>query len=293
MNVKPYAMLMTLAFACMAAAASAAETPKPAAAPSSHSTHVVTTGHGDQKTVTVEVGDSSDLDLDALELGEDFGDDGAGGDRRVIVRRIVHKGKGGEQCGPMCGAMGHTMGGGMGHGMGHGMGAGKGAGMGMGMGPGPGMFAHMTQALDLSDTQREKLAAIHERQQRRDIPARADLQIARLDLRKAMNAEKPDGFAINTQIDRAAKLRSDMAKAHVASLLEARALLTPEQQKQMREMHMKGPGAGRPGMGRGLGMGPGGMGGPGMGHGGMGGPGMGHGGMPMHVKIERDTLIRR
>ena len=40
-------------------------------------------------------------------------------------------------------------------------------------------------------------------------------------------------------------------------------------------------------------MGPGGMGGSGMGPGGMGGPGMRHGGMPMHVRIERDTLIRR
>ena len=275
MNVKPYAMLTILALACMAGAAATAETPKPAAAPSSHATHVVTTKHGDQKTVTVEVGDSSELDLDALELGEGSDDAAAGGDRRVIVRRIVRDGKGGEGCGPMCG--------GMGHGMGHGMGAGKGAGMGMGMGSGPGMFAHMTRALDLSDTQREKLAAIHERQQRRDIQARADIQIARLDLRKAMSAEKPDGFAINTQIDRAAKLRSDMAKAHVASLLEARALLTPEQQKQMREMRMQAPGAGRPGMERGFGMGPGGM----------GGPGMGHGGMPMHVKIERDTVIRR
>jgi Spy/CpxP family protein refolding chaperone len=272
MNVKPYAILLALTLACMAAAVSAAEATKSSAAPSSHGTHVVTTKSGDQKTVTVEVGDASDIDTDALGLEE--GPDGEGGDRHVIVRRIVRDGKRGEACGPMCG------------GMGRGMGAGRGPramGDGMGMGPGPGMFAHMTRALDLSDTQREKLAAIHERQQRRDIQARADLQIARLDLRKAMSAEKPDGFAINTQIDRAAKLRSDMAKAHVASLLEARALLTPEQQKQMREMHMKGPGAGGPGMGRGLGMGPGGM----------GGPGMGHGGMPMRIKVERDTVIRR
>lgn len=271
MNAKPYVMLFALVIVCMAAVAWAADAPKPAAAPSPHSTHVVTTDeHGRQKSVTVEVGDASDIDPDALDLEDAPDGDGAGGERRVIVRRFQGAGEG---CGPMCRAMGRRMG------------FGRRAGMGgeMAMGSGPGRFGHMMQALDLSDTQREKLAAIHERQQRRDIQARADVEIARLDLRKAMSAERPEGVAINTQIDRVARLRSDMAKARVASLLEAIAVFTPEQQKQMREMHMKGPGAGGPGMGRGPGMGPEDM----------GGPGMRRRGMPMHVRVERDTVIRR
>jgi Spy/CpxP family protein refolding chaperone len=283
MNAKSSLMLFALAVVCMAAVAWAADAPKPAVAPTSRSTQVVTTSQdGEQKTVTVEVGDASDIDTDALDLEDGPDGDGADGERRVIVRRF----KGGDGgCGAMCGAMGGGKGGcAMGGGMGLGQRAGMGMGRGMGMGQGPGMFGHMMQALDLSDAQREKLAAIHDRQQRRDIQARADLEIARLDLRKAMGAEKPEAFAINTQIDRVARLRSDMAKAHVASLLEARALLTPEQQQQMREMRMKSPGAGMPRMiGRGPGMGPGGM----------GGPGMRRRGMPMHVRIERDTLIRR
>ena len=185
----------------------------------------------------------------------------------------------------MCGGRG--MRGGKGNGKGCGSGCGHGAGMGAdmggGMGPGPGMFGHMAQALDLSDTQRGKLADIHERQMRRDIQARADLEIAHLDLRKAMSAEKPEAGAIDAQIDRVAKLRSDMSKARVASLLEARALLTPEQQKKMHDLRMPPPGAGMPGGGHGFGMGPGGR----------GNNGMGHGGPPMHARIERDTLSRR
>lgn len=271
MNAKPHILLLPLAVLCMAAVAWAANAPKAAPAPQPTATHVAPVASGDDKYVTVEVGDIDDdgLDLDEVGLVDDGEDGGADGDRHVIVRRIVRGGKGhggGEGWGPMSGGMGRNMG----------------HGMGMGMGRGPGMLAHMAGALDLSDAQREKMAAIHERQQRRDIQARADMQLARLDLRKAMSAEKPDGAAINAQIDHVAKLRTDMAKARVASHLEIRALLTPEQQKKMREMHMKGPGAGMPGMDRGPGMGPRGM----------GGPGMKHGGMPMRVRVERDTLIR-
>jgi Spy/CpxP family protein refolding chaperone len=156
-------------------------------------------------------------------------------------------------------------------------------GRGMGGDMGPGMFGRAIHALDLSDAQHEKFADIRERQMRRDIQARADLQIARLDLRKAMRSEKPEAGAIDSQIDRVAKLRADMAKTRVASLLEARALLTPDQLKKLHDLRMRPPGAGMPGvpgMGRGRGMGPGGM----------GGNGMGRGGRAVHVRVERDSL---
>lgn len=290
MNTKPHVMLLAMVVLCMAAVAWAADAPKSAPAPSKHAAHVAPAAHCNGAAVADEAGEDDDADLNAPGPGG-----GACGERRVIVRRFMRGGEGGEGCGQVCGGKGHGkgrgMGAGKGCGMGGGMGAGKGCGMGGGMGcdmggdmgPGPGMFAHMTQALDLTAAQREKLADIHERQSRRDIQARADLEIARLDLHKAMTAEKPEAGAVNAQIDRVAKLRSDMAKAHVAALLEARALLTPEQQTKMREQHMQGPGAGMPGKGPGCGMGPGGM----------GMNGMGHGGPPMHVRVERDTLIRR
>ena len=130
------------------------------------------------------------------------------------------------------------------------MGGMRGMGARAGMGPrgmggwGPGM----AQALQLSDSQREKLRDIRERQMRRGIQARADLALARLDLRKLMRADRPELGAINGQIDRVARIRTELAKARVASMLEARALLTPEQRQKMREFRERGPMQRRGGM---------------------------------------------
>jgi len=123
----------------------------------------------------------------------------------------------------------------------------------MGMGPGgpggPGGFLGMMRHLDLSDSQRERLRDLHERQQRRDIQSRADVQIARLELRRAMTANRPESGEIDAQIDKLARLRADQAKSHMAMVLEARALLTPEQLEKAKAMRarmamgMRGPGA--------------------------------------------------
>lgn len=150
------------------------------------------------------------------------GDDGAagGGDRRIVIR---------ERTGP-------------------GMGIGRGRGPRHGAGPGRGLRAHRGMGLgrlamlDLTEAQRTKLAEIRERQQRKAIQSRADLQFAQLDLRKLMRAESPSVTAINAQIDRLSRLRADAQKGRVAAFLEARSVLTPEQRKQLRE-----PGPGTPG----------------------------------------------
>ena len=115
---------------------------------------------------------------------------------------------------------------------------------GMMHGPGAGSGAahmEMMRALDLTDAQREKMADIRDRQQRKGIQARADIGIARLDLHKLIRAEKPDQAAINAQIDKIGALRVALAKSRVAAMLEVRTMLTPEQQKKYREMHMYGP----------------------------------------------------
>lgn len=126
----------------------------------------------------------------------------------------------------------------------------------MGRGPGGQSAEDLRQKLNLSEDQKTRLGDIHDRQARAAIPIQGELRIAGLDLHKLMRADKPDLKAIEAQIDRASDLRASFQKSRVASLLEARAVLTPAQQKLMREHH-----GGR----RGLGM----LGGPGMG----GGPG--------------------
>ena len=133
---------------------------------------------------------------------------------------------------------------------------------GGGHGPGGGMGnPELQKKLNLTDDQRTKLADIRDKQARAAIPIQGELQLAGLDLRKLVRADKPDSKAIDAQIDKMAGLRARLQKARVASMLEARAVLTPAQQKIMRES--------RGGMGRGM------RHGHGMGRGGPGGPGGG------------------
>ena len=151
-----------------------------------------------------------------------------------------------------------------GPGRGMGMGPGRGRGLHRMGGRGPGQRLHAALAeLDLSDAQREKLAAIHDRQRRKAIPVRAGIETAMLDLHQLLRVDDPDQGAIDRQIDEVAGLRADLRKAQLASLLEARSVLTAEQRKKLRghfpglgfmgPMHDDGgrqPGRGRRGMGR-------------------------------------------
>ena len=105
-----------------------------------------------------------------------------------------------------------------------------GPGMRPGMGAGHGPM--MLQGLDLTAEQQKKVAVIHERQARLMVQAQADLRIATMDLQKLMRAETPDKAKIDAQIDKLAQLRAGMQKSRTATLLEVRALLTPEQLKK-------------------------------------------------------------
>jgi len=94
----------------------------------------------------------------------------------------------------------------------------------------------LMRELDLTAEQREKIAGIRERQAKKAIHARADIQVAAMDLRRLMRAERPDKVAIERQIDTIARMRADLHKSQVESMLEERSVLTPEQQKKLREM---------------------------------------------------------
>jgi Spy/CpxP family protein refolding chaperone len=145
-----------------------------------------------------------------------------------------------KSCG-MKGGMGAGMPGcGMKGGVGEGAEGGpmRGPGMGARMGADPG--AMLLHGLDLTPEQQKKVADVHEGLQRQMIQNQADLRIAAMDLEKLMHAETPDQARIDAQIDKIAGLRTAMAKARVASLLEVRAMLTPEQLKKWQAGPMMG-----------------------------------------------------
>ena len=104
---------------------------------------------------------------------------------------------------------------------------------------GPGMRGEFAmrrrlEDLDLTDGQRKKLAEIRDTHAKTAINQRASVELASLDLRKLMRADKPDVGAVERQIDKIASLRAALAKNRVTGLLEARALLTPEQLEKLR-----------------------------------------------------------
>jgi len=103
--------------------------------------------------------------------------------------------------------------------------------MGPGMAGGP-KCGPMLKALDLTAEQQKKVDAIHEKQARQMVQAEADLRIATMDMQQLMRAETPDKAKIDAQIDKVAQLRAGMQKSRTATLLEVRALLTPEQLKK-------------------------------------------------------------
>jgi Spy/CpxP family protein refolding chaperone len=96
----------------------------------------------------------------------------------------------------------------------------------------------LMRELDLTAEQRDKIAGIRERQAKKAIHARADIQVAAMDLRRLLRADRPDKVAIERQIDTLARMRADLHKSRVESMLEIRSVLTPEQQRKLREMRM-------------------------------------------------------
>lgn len=238
MSIRSMSSFMAICAVLVAAAATAGDTSRPAAAAPDasgerHVQRIVV--HADGEDAAVEEGEEGDDEFAWFGEGEDdvfVGGAEQGGERRVIVKRI-QRGPGG-------------MGGPGGPGMMGGPGGMGGPGMHRGMGgPGGGRMgrmAHRFAMVDLTDAQRDKMRDIHERQMRRGIQARADLQLARMDMQKLMRSDKPEAAALNAQVDRMAKMRADQAKAHIGAFLEARALLTPEQLKKFNEGPGKGPG---------------------------------------------------
>lgn len=108
------------------------------------------------------------------------------------------------------------------------------------------MMMARLQQMDLTDAQRDKMRDIHEGMMRKNIQRQADSKLAMMDLHKAMSADNPSASTVNAQIDKVAKLKADGMKAHFDAMMQAKAVLTPEQWKKL---HSHGPmgGPGGPG----------------------------------------------
>jgi len=105
---------------------------------------------------------------------------------------------------------------------------------------------------------KEQLTKIHEilgDEQKASSKDRADLQEARGDLEKMMQADQPDRAAIESQIDKMEQLQAELQKSSAWAMLDARALLTPQQRKKLDQALAERRGGGGREMGAGAGFG--------------------------------------
>jgi Spy/CpxP family protein refolding chaperone len=88
--------------------------------------------------------------------------------------------------------------------------------------------------LNLTDQQAERLHQIAVDSEKSSVKTRADLELRRIELRELLRADNPDHDAVMKKVQEVSELRGQMMKQHVETLLTARSVLTPEQQKKLR-----------------------------------------------------------
>lgn len=109
------------------------------------------------------------------------------------------------------------------------------------------------ESLGLSKDQLEKVHEILDDQEKSSGKDRADLQAARGDLEKMMEADEPDRSAIESQIDTMERLQAEIQKSSAWAMLDARKLLTPQQRKKLDQLLSERRGGGGREMGAGSG----------------------------------------
>ena len=99
--------------------------------------------------------------------------------------------------------------------------------------------------LGLTDQQTDRLRQIMVDAKKNTVKTRADVTVRGIELREMLRADKPDREAVMKKVQGISDLRGQIMKQHVESLLAAKTVLTPEQQKKMRAFLEH---RGRPGM---------------------------------------------
>jgi Spy/CpxP family protein refolding chaperone len=126
------------------------------------------------------------------------------------------------------------------------------------------------QELGLTDAQVDQIQKLRSDQQKRQIRRRADLQLARVELRELLAAGTVDEKAVAAKVKELSDLQGAALKARVDGQLAMRKIFTPEQHDKLRQLRRErrmerrqarpGPRVPRPRPGRGPGA-PGGWGG--------------------------------
>jgi Spy/CpxP family protein refolding chaperone len=114
-------------------------------------------------------------------------------------------------------------------------------------GPRPDGAAVQRKLLDagLSQAQVDQIRKIHLDERKAAIRSRADLQVAKLELREMMEAPSVDQAAIAARVKQIGDLQTSLLRSRVDARLAARKVMTPEQFEKVRQMRHDGAGRDR------------------------------------------------
>ena len=117
----------------------------------------------------------------------------------------------------------------------------------------PGMMGMMADMPNMTPEQMEKCDALRVAHMKTVMPIRTDIQVAEIELDALWRAEKLDAKKIVAKVNEIGGLRQKLELAMVNHRIDMYNLMTPDQRKAMRKMHMGGgPGMMGKGMGRGM-----------------------------------------
>ncbi len=97
------------------------------------------------------------------------------------------------------------------------------------------------EALELSAEQRTKLEGLNLERSKKMAQLRADLKVARLDLRAAMRQDNPDPAEVKARVASVNNARSLILESKVNHRLKVNSVLTPEQRTRLREIRRDRP----------------------------------------------------
>jgi periplasmic protein CpxP/Spy len=98
----------------------------------------------------------------------------------------------------------------------------------------------IAQALELSDTQREEIAAIRSEQRQKTAPMRQQMMQNKDELRTLTGADSFDEAAVRSLATAQAELKTEMIVARAETRSRIHALLTPEQREKADELMERG-----------------------------------------------------
>ena len=100
------------------------------------------------------------------------------------------------------------------------------------------------EELKLTDDQIKRLKDIRDAFSKKSVKQRAEMKIRRIDLKRALDAEKIDLADVEKKIREVSNMRVDLRIARLKAIQEGKSVLNAEQQKQLSKIARKRPGRG-------------------------------------------------